>query len=271
MTRRKTIALSALLLLTGSALSGAEQQPSPGQIATAPRIGRVEGRVLDLPKVPGLPDVVVRSVKLELPGGGRDAFAEATVGEDGRFVIENVPASPVQLRPVFEVGRERLRVESPPFSYSTLVYEGKTTQVALFGKGRPVTGTLALPGGVKPQGVRVGLALVAPPRRAMQPSREGALPNPLAEVFHRLQPQKPLDATVDADGRFRIEGVREGTYDLTATAARAEDGNAVRLRFDGKAQPSYPSVENGRLTVYLMAGGERTEPLDVGLLHFGMP
>jgi hypothetical protein len=146
-------------------------------------------------------------------------------------------------------------------TFSTTVRSGQTREVALFGKGRPVTGQILVPPGIDAKKLRVELVLVAPPVRAMfGPS--GNKPTPLAHVYERLRKEPgDLSSSLDEHGRFRIEGVREGTYWI----------NVANLAFSSKETPGYPSIEGGQLKIELMARGESDVPLDLGALRFTRP
>jgi hypothetical protein len=74
---------------------------------------------------------------------------------------------------------------------------------------------------------------------------------------------------LDKDGQFRIDGVREGVYRITAEAI---DGlTRIELPFDSTVKAGDPSVEYGEFTVPLMAGGESDTPHHLGTLQFKLP
>ena len=153
--------------------------------AAETKTGRIEGRI-KLPELPKVktenealkaitaesPQVRLHSVSLLVPNA-RDPLAEVQPDEEGRFVFENVPAGRVSLRPNFIIlGYEQPEAIGQSFSlgpiYSPRAYvkAGKTSDVAFFGEGRPVSGKLALPPWIKPENVEVRLTMTEPPVRA---------------------------------------------------------------------------------------------------------
>lgn len=244
----------AIFLLADCARTVGEQ--ISGTSIAKQETGRIKGRVASEFKTS--PPIRVDSMELFLQDSGRRS-AVAKVDESGRFVFENVAVRRVRLRPLFTVGD----VENVPLgstlTLAVLLRAGQTKEVTYFGKGRPVTGRIVLPDNREPKKVQVQLTLIAPPPRALR--RQDGRPTPLAEVYGAVQMHASLESLVDNDGGFRIENVREGNYQLTASA------NGQRLRFVGKDQ-GYPDLPSGQLTVDFMPDGESKEPLDLGMVRF---
>jgi hypothetical protein len=220
------------------------------------------------------PEVRLKSIDLFDMSGSRDPLAAAEIDEDGRFSFDGVPAGPVRLRPVFEI----LSPEMPSsvsrefslgdlFTLRTSVRAGETTELAFFGRGRPVTGKIVLPEGIKPQDASVRLTMIEPPRRAMWGRGERPRPTPLAVAFSMVKPDRELESEpLDADGKFRVEGVPEGTYRLHVTIRGQNE--PARVWFTGYAEGQAEWVKNGRFDVPLMKDGTSETPLDLGSPRF---
>lgn len=266
MVIRVMLAAAATMVLADERSLHAQIKRLPHASAATEETGRIRGRVFDLAQAKSLPEVRVRTIEL-YRFGKRTKWAEVKLDEKGRFVFDDVPAGRVRVRPVFSAD-ETDGVVLPSLTLETTVRAGTTTDVGLFGEGRAVTGTLALPDGVTPESVRVRLILEAPPLRAMRNLRDGR-PTPVAHVYRAVSTERrPLAAIADAQGRFQIEGVAEGTYRVTASITG--DGKPVRLSFEGKVEQDYPAVEHGRLQVPLMPDGRSDEPLNIGTLRFSL-
>lgn len=252
------IVLACTVLTFGAVLTfGLEEPQTSGQ----QKSGRIDGRILEFPKVEHLTPVRVRAIDLYVGDSGQ-RFATSEIDEQGRFVFENVPAGRVRLNPLFDVGPERKSATLfRALHLATTVREGETSELALFGKGRPLVGKLVLPDSVNPEHVRVGLEVPDPPTRGVL----GRERSPDWDV-HALLTAAPLESKVDAEGRFRIEGVREGNYRIWADIVDTED----RIIFSGADEPGYPPVVDGSLTVPFMRDGGSDEPFDLGSLEFEM-
>ena len=125
-----------------------------------------------------------------------------------------------------------------------------------------VTGKLQLPDGIKPETVTVRLSVKAPPRRG---NRVGTAQNPHWQLYGWLTKDRELQSNLDAAGRFRIEGVREGTYQFSA--ALAGEPRDVRLWIDQVVVPGFANLRDNRLSVSLMPGGESDRPLEMGTIR----
>jgi hypothetical protein len=233
--------------------------PAPSQAADPPanRVGRIEGRVLRTPKG----ELQLQAIEL-YPSGERFPAKAVAPDAEGRFAFADVPAGSVWLRPVFR-GGEREGVSLPSIlDLFTTVTAGQTTSVGLFGRGRPVTGELQVPDGVRPETVTVHLTVKAPPFRG---NGRGTAQNPHWQLYGWLTKELELHARLDARGRFRIEGVREGTYQFSATVdAKPRD---TLLRIDQVVEPGLANLQDNRLGVSLMPNGESDRPLHMGIIR----
>ena len=161
---------------------------------------------------------------------------EATTGPDGRFVFDRVVSGRGR------IGR-RLRMPvkdgAAEVASSCLIAAdflgGKTLHIDLGGTGRAVVGKLQPPEGVHEK-IRWNLALVVAATEGAEVQWEGVYST----------------ATVDGDGRFRIDDLPAGDYGLSATLDR-EGGAELRL-------------SNHRFTVLPAKEGESAQPMDLGTL-----
>jgi hypothetical protein len=250
--------------------------------------GRLEGRI-KLPERPKvklpdfaltaigtigtqIPKVRLKSISL-LVWSAKDPIAEAEIDEDGRFSFESVPAGVVRLQPNFVVAWSETPAEAErkfslgaSFTLHTTVRAGKTTEVAFFGRGRLVTGKIDLPEGIKPQDAAVRLTMIEPPSRAMWGRLDRPRPTPLAVAYGMVTPDRELASELDANGRFRVEGVPEGTYRLHVTIRGQNE--PVQVWFRGYAAGQSEWVKNGIFSAPLMKDGTSDVPLDLGAPRF---
>jgi hypothetical protein len=280
--------------VVGLDFARADDRTSSGAPVSDQPTGRIEGRI-KLPERPKvklpdfamaaldtlgteIPKVRLKSISLR-PSGGRDLIAEATIGDDGKFAFENVPAGVVRLQPNFVVDRSETDALSntspvPEHKFSlgssfmpyTTVQAGKTTEVAYFGRGRPVTGKIVLPEGIKPADASVRLTMLDPPSRAMWGRLGQPRPTPLAVAFAMVKPDRELESALDANARFRIEGVPEGTYRVHVTIRNQPE--PVQVWFRGYAAGQSEWIKNGIFTAPLMKDGTSDVPLDLGAPRF---
>jgi hypothetical protein len=198
----------------------------------------------------------VRSIELFEKDSGRPS-SKAEVDSEGHFVFEDVPAGRVRLQPLFRVGESDYDVScSSALLLPAILRSEEPLQITLFGKGRPIVGKVVLPPEVKPERVRIWLGLPAPPARTLR----GAT----LDLYSVLK-ANALESPVDAEGRFRIEGVREGNYWIHATNL---DDSSKPLFFSGVEVAGHPHVEYSKLTVPFMEGGQSDKPHDLGSLKF---
>jgi hypothetical protein len=235
-----------------------------------PKLKLPEGVVVEVGAK--LPEVRLKSVSL-LVWTSRDPIAEAEIDDEGRFSFENVPAGVVRLQPNFEVVSPKTEAVARTFSLGqsftpyTTVQTGETTEVAFFGRGRPVTGKIELPEGIKPKDASVRLTMVDPPSRAMYGRLNRPRPTPLAVAFARVKPDRELESQpLDADSRFRVEGVPEGRYRLHVTIRGQKEPTQVWFRGYAAGQSEW--VKNGMFDVPLMTNGTSDVPLDLGAPRF---
>lgn len=261
--KARSISVVAIAILSSCVSLAFPGETISGKEPEIKKAGRIEGRVIEFPNVERLDEVRVQSIELYVSNSGR-SFARAKLDAEGNFVFEEVPSGAARLQPIFQVGPDESTVALPgALLLPVLVRPGETTQITLFGKGRGVVGKVVLPAGVNPENVRVGLELVAPPFRAVS-GRDGRTNHDAGwSIFSVLTAMK-LEARLDAEGMFRIDGVREGNYRLTARLV--DEGQS--LVFNGVVERGYPDVEHGKLTVPFMAGGESREPHNLGSLKF---
>lgn len=165
--------------------------------------------------------------------------ARASADADGHFVIEHVLAAPAHVERVMEGGQSaggRARVTPAA---------GEKVRVRVGGTGRAVTGAIALPADLRPEGYELeAVALAAEgvigktfeyPEEALLLSNEERVKWALASfdspagraASARLlawQEERPtLSVQADARGQFRIEDVPPGKYTLAARYVTAED------------------------------------------------
>jgi hypothetical protein len=220
--------------------------------------------VLDFPNLKPLKleeKIAIQSIELHVNGGGTRVFASANPDDGGTFAFEKVPAGPVLLNPVFKVGNnDGIRIPSA-LLVGTTVDPGQTTQFSLFGKGRPIVGRVTLPSSIKPEDCRAELHYVDPPQRD---SRYRDMKSDLARHIHAVLESRRLRAALDAQGRFRIEGVQEGSYRISVLGP--SNGKPVPLTFKRESKPGNPLVKHDGVALPPMPGGESDEPYDLGVL-----
>jgi hypothetical protein len=274
-----------------AAVAAAEKAPSSRAVQKVGEQEKPTGRIvgtIKLPERPKLklpdsvkleegakvPEVKLKSISLLGMSGTKDPFAEAELDDEGRFAFEGVPAGPVRLRPNFEVVSWDTPVASRTFSLGqsftldSSVRAGETTEVAFFGRGRPVTGKIVLPEGIQPKDATVRLTMVDPPSAAMYGRQlDQRRPTPLAVAFGRVKPERELESKpLDADGGFRVEGVPEGTYRLHVTIRGQQEPTQVWFRGYAAGQAEW--VRNGMFNVPLMKNGTSETPWDLGSPRF---
>jgi hypothetical protein len=173
----------------------------------------------------------------------------------------------VKLQPVFRVGAAERGVTSPSaLLVPAHLRPDETLKITFLGGGRPIVGKILLPPGVQSDSIRVWLRLLEPPFRTFH-DREGRIvQSPEYQVYSVLT-ANGLESPLDAEGRFRIEGVREGNYRIGVKIA---DASGESLVFKGIKEEGYPNVEHGIITIPYMDGGESDKPHDLGSLQFAL-
>jgi hypothetical protein len=257
--------MSAITLFLSVALFSLvdNQQPSagieekPAQTAAQLRTGRIKGRAL--PDAGRLGELRVLGIELHV-GDSPHLFAKTQLDPNGAFEFENVPSGRVRLNPIFTVDAGQTHVSLPSaLRLPATVHAEETTELTFFGKGQSVVGRVALPANIKAETVRVELQLIPPPVRTVLGRDGHPRPDPARHAYAILTARK-LEANVDADGRFRIAGVREGNYRITAHAVT--DGMRVALLLTD------PDLR--RFTLPPMPRGESEKPHILGTLTFGL-
>ena len=264
----RTLLVATALLVPLDLLRATAQEHAPSAGPTAdPQTGRIEGRVRPLPDAGPLPNVRVRSIQLYLDSPRE--FARVEVDEDGRFAFEGVRPGGARINPVLQVGDDPGHVTlSSALLLPTTVRAGETTRLTLFGNGRPVAGRVELPGHVEPRHGRVTLQLLAPPFRA-RTDRNGRITHGPGWRAYSVLTARELAAELDGQGRFLLEGVREGNYRIKAVAL--VEGQPVDLSFDRVSEHGHLHVDRGKLTVPLATDGGGDKPYDLGTLGFTLP
>jgi hypothetical protein len=259
MMARTLVVLSTAMLLAGYDVTLAKP-------ARQEMTGRIEGRAL-IPQ-----DVARRAGRIRVTSvalyrrGAPSKVAEAPVDEHGKFTFEAAPVGVVNLIPAFELNGLREITLPNGLTLPVTVREGSTTEVALLGKGRPITGKLLLPPHIRPDTVRVSLSMLAPPTRGVLDRDGRPRRNPAMEAYGLLTAHRPHEARVSEDGTFRIDGVREGTYRIIASSSDA--AKPLELLFEDVAVAGHVHTVYGKLTIPLIPGGESDKPLDLGTLRF---
>jgi RNA polymerase sigma factor (sigma-70 family) len=187
----------------------------------------------------------------------------------GRYAFEHViPARLVVSRGFTP---ERSSSQEVTLSARTVwVKSGRTTFADLGGTGRPVVGRFALPGRTKADGVfpyyNQTLHRIGPeppyPRDLGGEERQAWLREWLAtdEGEAYCSSERSFDTNVRPDGRFRIEDVPAGKYQLHAHVREpAKDG-------PGTLGPELASIDI-EITVPEVPGGRSDVPLDLGTIE----
>lgn len=209
-------------------------------------------------------------------------YDDATTDKDGRFVFERVIPGEARIGRRILLNEGAIDVASSCTVAANLP-PGETTRMDLGGTGRAVIGRLQAPEG-DGEKVNWNVALVSVIRHIFTPPKPDDPPVPAeikqdpaktalwlaqwqqqtkegqawlawriaVEENQRISNASPyFTATVDRDGRFRIDDVPEGEWSLSASI----DFRAGRLRWP-----------NRRFTVPPAADGTSDEPVDLGVL-----
>jgi hypothetical protein len=176
----------------------------------------------------------------------------ARTDADGRFSIEHIPPG----RSHFQVNFVGAKTSSPVFGLNTSIdfKPGQTINITLGGEGRPVIGRLVPANGsnVKWTGQKLHIGLEMPSmgfifnspiEDGMREAQRAFMADGLAQKYYR-------DVEVAPDGRFHIEHLPQGNYDIS--------GVALNPRAD-------------HFEVKPIEGGKTDEPLDLGDLKVGRP
>ncbi len=209
--------------------------------------GRIEGEV----RIGREPAAYQSLVYLpELPLHRNDAFRmrsydyHFTADSQGRFAIDRVIPGPGQVARVLNTTYRNEWCGHVPVE----VKPGQTTQVRLGGKGRPVIGRVVLDG--------------TPPEPVdWRTNNPVVLETPRAERRKASARWLTFASAFDANGRFRIEDVEPGTYELTIP---------VNLPSDKRTSgPERGMMGDATLPVTVPEGPEG-QPVDVGDVKVGL-
>jgi hypothetical protein len=160
---------------------------------------------------------------------------ESTTGPDGRFVFERVFPGTARIgRLITLMVNEGATEVTSSCKVAIECPGGKTAHIDLGGTGRPVVGKLQPPEGFTGK-VRWNFALVSAMSDENEPRAAGAY----------------LVATVDRDGRFRIDDVPAGHYSLSVRFNREHEGWFLAQR----------------LNVSPTTGESAVRPVDLGMLN----
>jgi len=142
--------------------------------------------------------------------------------------------------------------------------------VDLGGTGRPIVGRFVLPSGIKPGAIFPYLNQTLELIRPEPPCPEGLnlaqratwLAEWLATDAGKAytQSKRTYDTNVRPDGRFRVEDVSAGKYEIQAEVH--EPGQGV----PGTYGPELASISR-EITVPDIPGGRSDEPLDLGTIE----
>jgi RNA polymerase sigma factor (sigma-70 family) len=201
----------------------------------------------------------------------------AQTDSEGRFVFEKAPPGPVELD-VTPQGQRPSTVRA-----LVTVQSGSTATIAVGGMGRPVIGRVT---NMPANSAGNASLMIAPPRPPRPPasllvptSMPTSMPSEERQKMlaaYRESPEykaylqereafakrygnqfpQPIQATVGADGGFRVEDVPAGVYQLNISLHDNSPTSSGMLENLG--------ASNQQLTVADMPGGRSDDPLDVG-------
>jgi peroxiredoxin len=243
---------------------------SQEKLAAEPKVklepwGRIEGTV----RIGSKPGAGER-VHLSIDGSGSGTTPlpyfdyNATADADGRYTIERVPPGDVSVTRSI-----RLSARSTAYSHgkSIFVKPGETARVDLGGTGRPVAGRLVAPGKSDVDFSRSfsSLSLKLPEINAPK-----GLTDEERTAWYKAWSESPegkarrlasrnYSVKIEGDGRFRIDDVPAGTYDLTISVQRPLPDNRKGYDVLGTLRHTF--------TVPEMPGGRSDEMLDLGTLE----
>jgi len=195
--------------------------------------------------------------------------------KDGRFVLDRVPPGELQVARRVPVGQWGWI----PSQAETLVVEpGKTVEVTLGGKGRPVIGQVIAPAGGDipiPPGtevkIRTKLDLPKPPLPDNWDQMDSKAQHQWNENWYKttegktyLQAHEEAQRTteyygdiVNSDGTFRVEDIPAGNYVLEVELFRSPQNR----------QAGVIGTVSHEFIIPEMPGGRSDEPLDLGKLE----
>ncbi len=186
----------------------------------------------------------------------------------GHYAFERVIPAELSVSRYFTLERLSYSVGAGA-SRAVVVEPDRTTWVDLGGTGRPVVGRFVLPAGIKPSAifsrVNQSLELIRPeppyPENLNRAQRETWLEEWLATEPGKAyaRSKQAYDTNVRPDGRFRVEDVSAGKYELQGEVR--EPGQNP-----GQYGPEVASITT-QITVPDIPGGRSDEPLDLGTIE----
>ena len=177
---------------------------------------------------------------------------QATTDADGAFTIDRIPAGKVQIGRLIETNTGQYRTMSTINPEPVDVVAGQTVSVSLSDKGRPITGTVVLPPSLA--GHNDGSWILTGSARTKSNLQPPPIPNDikngtpeqqqkwygdfmasdtgkkfLADQRAQMQTFRNYPTEVGADGKFRIEDVVPGSYQLFFTVMQNATPTAERI------------------------------------------
>jgi protocatechuate 3,4-dioxygenase beta subunit/peroxiredoxin len=203
---------------------------------------------------------------------------QATTDADGAFTIDRIPAGKAQVGRLIETNTGQYRTMSTSNPEEIEVIAGQSVSISLGNKGRPVQGTVVLPPSLADQ--RSGnwtLTGSARTRSNMQPPPmpddiKNGTPEQqqkwykdflasdagkkfIADQQSQRQTFRNYPVEVVADGKFRIEDVVPGSYQLYFSIMRNSTPTAGMIAEDAQL-----AAGNAEFTVSEIPGGYSDEP-----------
>ncbi len=232
----------------GYADASSDEFAKSGKLVLKPW-GKIDGGVRIGPRYGSNQEVSFQPIRPSR-GGGIYVFDygyAAQTDDRGRFVFDRaIPGPGTVARNVVTAFAGGSSTHYPCWQESLEVKPGQTALVKIGGKGRPVTGRAVLDG--VPEApvdwTRNDPATIMTPREEWS-KRAGAISR--------------FAANLDKDGRFRVEDVPAGKWELTV------DVNAVP---DPQSCGAGTEIGKAVMTINVpeMSGGRSNEPLDVGTI-----
>lgn len=228
------------------------------QADATPAPGHIEGRFLIGERAAAGVSVFLQGPDIDEERSYRTR--EAKTDAEGRFAFRGIPPGQARLGQVIEGSDGQTRYFFQGTTVAVLVRTGATTRLALGGTGRPVVGEVdlgRLEPGIARDSLRISIVPEAPPISG-PPDVTGKQFEAYGSWCNSPAGQGRIQRAIhtDAAGRFRIEGVLPGRY---------------QLRIDRPGGRSKDPAERGSLTIggrpFEMPAtpdGHSTEPLNLG-------
>ncbi len=194
---------------------------------------------------------------------------QLTTDARGHYAFEHVIPAMLEVSRIFALDRSSFHVGTGD-ARTVAVEPDKTTWVDLGGTGRPVVGRFVLPSGIKSGAVfpylNQTLTLIQPeppyPEELKREDREAWLDSWLTtdEGKAYTRSKGTYDTNVRPDGRFRVEDVTAGKYELHGEVHEPAQG------LPGSYGPEVASITK-EITVPEIPGSRSDEPLDLGTIE----